>query len=144
MQEVAFFCYLAISKLQIFNKMSLKRTFSQIKDIADSVPLLETFYFKRWEDTIDPVPISIKATVVKALRNSYEIDFEILDIVNSEDAEFDDVRSDTLSVFKMFFSGLVASKMIDYDVITYEPIQDNQLIGWKASNVKIYELNTCN
>ena len=124
--------------------MSLKYTFSEIEQISEGIPLLETFYFKRWEDTIDPVPIYIRATVVKALRVSYEIDFEILDIVNDKDAEFDDVRSDTLAVFKMFFSELVAEKLVDYDSITYEPIQDNQLIGWKASNVKVYDINTCN
>ena len=108
--------------------MSLKQTFSEIETIADGIPLLESFYYKRWEDTVDSVPTFVRAKLIKSLRNSYEIDFTIMDKVSDKDVEFDDVRSDTLAVFKMFFSGLVDSNIVDYDSITYEPLEDNQLV----------------
>lgn len=66
-----------------------------------------------------------------------------MDKVNDKDEEFDDVRSDTLMVFKMFFSALLREKLVDYDSISYDFITDNQLVGWRVSNVKIYELNNC-
>ena len=121
--------------------MSLKQTFKTIESIALGTPLINQFYFKRWSDTIDKTPCFITAKVVKSLRNSYEIDFTILDFVSDRDKEYDEVRSDTLMTLKSFFSTMSADKLLEYNNIEFEPIDDNQLTGWKSSKVVVFELN---
>ena len=125
--------------------MSLFITRRNIRTIAEGIDLLTSYYDKRWEDTIDSVPTYITAKIVKAHRNTYEIDFRIVDKVSDTDAEFEAVSNDTLVIFKNFFNQLYSEGLVDYTAISYDPFEDNQLIGWEAKAVKVYDSNSnCN
>ena len=121
--------------------MSLKNTLQNIEQIALGIPLINTFYFKRWEDTIDKIPCYIEAKIVKTVSGGYEIDFQIMDMVTDKDLEYDAVRSDTLMLIKYFFFLMESAKLVSRKDIEYLPIDDNQLTGWRAEKVNIYELN---
>ena len=121
--------------------MSLKQTFKTIEEIALATPLVNSFYFERWSDTVDSVPTYIKAKVVKSLSGGYEITFEIMDLVSDKDSEYDSVRSDTLMTFKDFFHSMGMEKLVNPREIECIPKDDNQLTGWLAEKVVVTELN---
>jgi len=123
--------------------MSLYITKKSIRTIAEGIDLLNNYYDGRRADTIDVEPTYIKAECVKALRNTYEFNFRIVDKVSDNDTEFEGVSNDTLIVFKNFFNQLYAIGGVDYTAITYTPFEDNQLIGWEANGVIIYDLIAC-
>ena len=123
--------------------MSLKNTKQVIRDTAEGIALLNAYYDERWNDTIDKLPAYIVSKATKASRVKYTIDFKILDKVADRDEEFNDVQSDTLVIFKDFFSQLFALNLVKYDEIDFEPIEENQLIGWLAKDVEVYEIATC-
>jgi len=123
--------------------MSLKNTKQLIRDTAEGMPLLNAFYDDRWGDTIDKVPAYIASKTTQASRVKYLIDFKILDVVSDKDTEFEDVQSDTLIIFKDFFSQLLTLNLVKYDEITFEPLEENQLVGWIAKGVEVYEVGNC-
>lgn len=123
--------------------MSLKNTKETIRESAESVVLVSTYYDARWGDTIDKIPCFIDGVVTKAGKTDFTFDFKILDKVSDKDTEFNPVQSDALVNFKEFFSNLYALNLIVYQDIEFEAVEENQLIGWIAKNVRIYDIAAC-
>ena len=123
--------------------MSLKNTKSILRDTAEGMDLVNSYYSDRWIDTIDKLPCYIDANLIKSGRVDFEIDFKILDKVASQDVEFEAVQSDTLLILKDFFNDLNTLNLVVYEKITFEPIEENQLVGWIAKGVKVYDVQDC-